>query len=226
MKLDYFAIKNETDKSSLVHGYCEHYEDAIELYLSKHNIKSLSLLEIGVYAGSSLRMWRDYFNDLRINYNIIGIDLNPSSMQANNQESGIFVEIGDQTDMAFLNDVVNRHGPFDIIIDDGSHIVEHQKKSFTFLFEYLKPGGIYIIEDVCTSYWSAFNERGNSSIVDFCKKLVDDVNFYGIAPDGKTDRNEKKLVQYARTNSLKINTSIRSVHFFNSTILIQKRIIM
>lgn len=223
MKLDYFAIKNGTDKSSLIHGYCNHYEDAIEIYLKRNNIDILSLLEIGVYSGSSLNMWSDYFNYIRVKNNIVGIDLNPSAIIAQSSERNIVVEIGDQTDVAFLNHIAGKYGPFDIIIDDGSHACEHQQKSFTFLFKFLKSGGIYIIEDVCTSYWPQFNNDGAFSAIEYCKKLVDDVNFQGIAPGGKVDRNECALVDYVNANNLNIVTSIRSIHFCNSTILIHKR---
>ncbi len=56
MKLDYYAIKHNTDKSSLHHGYCQHYEDALEIYLKRHQMECFTLLELGVKTGSSLRM--------------------------------------------------------------------------------------------------------------------------------------------------------------------------
>lgn len=222
MKLDYFAIKNKTDKSSLTHGYCEYYEDAIELYLKKNNVDSFSILEIGVYAGGSLNMWSDYLKSLRVKHKIVGVDLDPSSMSVQDFNRNIVIEIGDQADLQFLKYVVDQHGPFDVIIDDGSHMCEHQQKSFEFLFDFLKNSGIYIVEDVCTSYWPQYNNN-SKSMIEYCKSLIDDVNFRGIAPGGKADREEVALVNCVKTNKLDINTSIRSIHFCNSTILIYKR---
>jgi hypothetical protein len=222
MKLDYFAIKNKTDKSSLTHGYCMHYEDAIELYLKKNNIDSFLILEIGVYAGASLNMWSDYLKSLRIKHTIVGIDLDPSAMTSQNMNRNIFVEIGDQTDLLFLRKIIDKYGHFDVIIDDGSHVCMHQQMSFSFLFDFVKNGGIYIVEDACTSYWAQYNNNGTISMIEYCKSLIDDVNFHGIAPEGKVDREESRLIDYIEANNLKINTSIMSIHFCNSTILIHK----
>lgn len=223
MDLNYFAIKNKTDKSSLIHNYCDDYQEAIERYLSKSKVASLSVLEIGVNNGASLRMWSDYFISLHVNHRIVGVDINPEAKKSENQQRLISVEIGDQSDAAFLERVIAQHGPFDLVIDDGSHLSHHQQASFFFLFPHVKSGGIYIVEDVCTSYWNGYTNPGETTMVNFCKSLIDDVNFRGFAPEGKVDRNEKRLIEHAKKQGLEINTSIRSIHFFNSTIIIYRR---
>ena len=223
MNLDYFAIKNETDKSSLHHGYCQHYEDAIETYLKKNSVECFCLLEIGVKTGSSLNMWSDYLNHIEIRYKIVGIDIDPLALSVQNPSKNIFIEIGSQEDTVFLDGVVQKHGPFDIIVDDGSHICQHQAKSFCQLFAYLKSGGIYIVEDSCTSYWSEYNDNNSFSMVEYCKSLVDDVNFCGLIAGCTLDRNEGRLIEYVETNKLSVNTSVSSIHFCNSAILIYKR---
>ena len=168
-------------------------------------------------------MWHDYLTSQRIKNRVVGVDINPEARMRSDESRSIMVEIGDQTDANFLSDVSSRYGPFDIIIDDGSHICEHQRVSFEILFSQLKPRGIYIVEDVCTSYWGAFNGDGAFSMINYCKELVDDVNFYGLAPDGKVDRDELRLSHYVKTNELNIRSEIRTIQFCNSTILIQKR---
>lgn len=223
MSLDHFAIRNNTDKSSLHHDYCQYYEDAIEAYLKRHPVSSFSLLEIGVKEGGSLRMWSEYLDSIGLNHRIVGIDLDPLAVSAQNTDKNIFVEIGDQRDTAFLSRIVEEYGPFDMIVDDGSHVCKHQHKSFVALFSYLKRAGIYVVEDVCTSYWPEYNDQGRYSMIEFCKSLVDDINFHGITANGTLDRKEGLLIEHVIARRLDINTAIRSIHFFNSTILIHKR---
>ena len=134
MKLDEIAIANGTDKSSLCHDYCNDYDDAIKAYLKTFDVESVSLLEIGVWTGASLKMWKDYFSGIGVKHKIVGIDLNPNARQYADDLRDVFVEIGDQSDEGFLSNVAERHGPFDIILDDGSHFSDHQKKSFLCLF--------------------------------------------------------------------------------------------
>lgn len=118
--------------------------------------KPVRLLEIGVggYAkprmgGDSIRMWKRFFPKGRI----VTIDIHPKEIL---KERRIQFFQGDQADAAFLKKVHNAAGPFDIIIDDGSHVQSHIIASYETLFPLLKPGGIYIIEDTQTAYWSKY----------------------------------------------------------------------
>jgi hypothetical protein len=114
------------------------------------------LLEIGVggndkphHGGHSLRMWKRYFPKGQIT----GIDLYDKSAFI---ETRINIFKGDQSDADFLREVSQAEGPFDIVIDDGSHVQSHILASFEALFPLLNSGGIYVIEDTQTSYWPKF----------------------------------------------------------------------
>jgi hypothetical protein len=120
--------------------------------LGRWRERQLRLLEIGVggyfvrkMGGASLAMWADYFP----HGIIVGIDIAEKDL-----DLGPRVKIlqGSQIDKAFLTKVVTEHGPFDIIIDDGSHVPEHVVTSFDILFPTLLNPGIYIIEDVGTAF--------------------------------------------------------------------------
>lgn len=102
-----------------------------------------TLLEIGVWEGESLKLWQNMFPHTKI----WGVEINPQFQKEN-------VFIGNQSDGQFLKSVVEQIGVPDIIIDDGSHKVSDQQKSFKVLFPLMKSGGIYVIEDLCTSYWT------------------------------------------------------------------------
>ena len=115
------------------HSYIEHYyEDAFKPYRNKN----ITLLEIGIAQGQSLRMWREYFTNARI----IGYDIRDNGVQC----PGCELVYKDATNSNSFNEI----NELDIIIDDGSHQFDHQLKSLIFLFDKLKSGGLYVIEDV------------------------------------------------------------------------------
>ena len=119
------------------------------------------LLEIGVQTGNSLRMWADAFGDSEI----VGLDIvRPNTHMPNNVK---MIE-GNQSDVALLESL----GNFDVIIDDGSHMTSHQQKSFEVLWPQLNAGGIYVIEDLETSYISQFMDS-ELTTMEFLQRKLD-----------------------------------------------------
>src|SRR6185503_11070328 len=122
-------------------------------WFSDLRYKPVRLMEIGVggygrpnRGGNSLRMWKRYF-PLGL---ITGIDIHDKSAL---QERRIHIYTGNQSDREFMERVSGIEGPFDIIIDDGSHVQSDIINSFQILFPLMVSGGIYVIEDTQTSYW-------------------------------------------------------------------------
>lgn len=109
--------------------------------------KHPTVLEIGVSHGGSLQMWRDYFGR---GSTIIGLDIDERLRSL--EDPGFRVVIGDQSDPVFLKSLADQYGPFDIVIDDGSHAPAHQVASLTALWPHVKVGGVYLVEDLHTSY--------------------------------------------------------------------------
>jgi len=124
-----------TDKNT-GHSYGPVYEELLEA----RRETVTKVLEIGVFLGDSLRMWRDYFPHAQI----IGLDINPKR-QLN--EDRICSIVGSQNDPATLHQV-GALGPYDLIVDDGSHKASDQLTSLLYLWEFVKPGGVYVIEDL------------------------------------------------------------------------------
>lgn len=108
--------------------------------------KRIKLLEIGLLYGESLLAWRCFFPF----GTTVGIDIEPKEHLAGNRTRTYVADQGSASDLAA---VCQREGPFDIVIDDGSHLNHHQLFSFNQIFPSLKDGGLYIIEDVQTSFW-------------------------------------------------------------------------
>jgi hypothetical protein len=219
--LDSLAKKYGTDKSSDVHNYCVKYEK----YLPFNRYQDMNILEIGILDGKSLLTWKDYYYKAKI----VGIDINPDCKQFQNKENDISVEIGSQGNNVFLNDIMREYGPFDMILDDGSHMNEHVIFSFEHLFQSLKSGGVYIVEDVSTSYWSWYGGGLNNpmSMMEYFKKLADDINFRGIENLDNQEavwwRREDFLIPYTNKVLPDCRTDIESITFLNGIILIRKR---
>lgn len=136
-------------------------------------IRPLRMLEIGVLDGGSLQIWRKYFGPTAI---ITGVDINPRAAAIDDPD--IRVRIGSQDDPEFLRDVVAEMGGVDIVVDDGSHVVAHQRASFEILFPLLSDGGVYAVEDLHTSYWARWGGGygRTSSFIELSKKLIDDMH--------------------------------------------------
>lgn len=136
--------KYDTDKA--------HYLRWYDPFFGPLSGRPINLLEVGIYHGGSLLMWRDYFPQGTIN----GIDLIfPNDFQKTER---IRIFQGNQTDVVFLKSVAGEAAPdgFDIIIDDASHYGRYTKTTFWSLFNHLKPGGYYVIEDWGTGYRKDF----------------------------------------------------------------------
>ena len=139
MNLNDLALKYNNDKGSNWHDYMIEYEK----YLFPLKDKELSILELGVGAGASLKIWYDYFRNAKI----YGVDITPNCKNFENDRTKVF--IGRQQAIKFLENVTNKIGEkLDIIIDDCGHVPDNQIISFKYLYTKLKQEGIYIIEDI------------------------------------------------------------------------------
>lgn len=151
-----------------------HYLDIYDKYFASYRNTPVRMLEIGVFKGGSLDMWREYFG---ADASIFGIDVDPACAAYATPPNQI--RIGSQDDPHFLRSVVNEIGPLDIVLDDGSHIGRHQRISFDTLFPAVKEGGLYIIEDLHTSYWPVSHEGGyrrKGTAIELVKTLIDDMH--------------------------------------------------
>jgi len=158
MNLEELAIKYGTDKQCQDgHGYTPYYEK----YLEPVREKDITLLELGVREGWSMNMWTEYFP----NGEFWGIDndkegLCPKSFSCDR----VHFHLGSQDDKLFLENICNVAHGFDVIIDDASHISSLSIKSFEILFDHVKPGGIYIIEDLHVSGLPEYNPNNLSTL--------------------------------------------------------------
>lgn len=138
------ADKYQSDKGTLFFSHL--FTKIYDSYLFEKRNEVKKVLEIGIGQGGSLRMWRDYFP----NAEVYGIDIDSNVMFKEDRITTFIVNQGIRAHLEGL--LKTTGGDFDVIIDDGSHMIEHQQISFGYLFKYLKSGGLYIIEDLHTSF--------------------------------------------------------------------------
>jgi cephalosporin hydroxylase len=161
-------------KGVKVHKW-HHYIPVYERFFGPWRNRPLRFLEIGVSHGGSLAMWRQYFGPDAI---IFGIDINPDCAQYDGKHGQ--VRIGSQADPDFLKAVVSEMGGVDVILDDGSHRMEHIKASLETLFPLLSMGGTYMIEDLHTAYWKRFGGglKAPENFFNFIRTAVDDLHHW------------------------------------------------
>lgn len=184
----------------------DHYFEIYDRYFNKYRNKEVVILEIGVFHGGSLQMWKEYFGPKA---KIYGIDINPQCKQL--EENGIKIFIGSQSDRNFLNEVKSQIPPIDILIDDGGHTMEQQIVSYEMLFDSIKPNGIYLCEDLHTSYWLAFGGgcQRKGTFIEYSKKLIDKLNAF--------HSHESFFTADSFTKSS------FAIHYYDSILVVEKR---
>ncbi len=183
-----------------------HYFDIYERHFSSYRGAKVNIIEFGVSHGGSLRMWRDYFGQQA---RITGVDID--SRCASLAEDGIDVVIGDQENRAFLNDLAAKVGEIDIVIDDGGHTMAQQIATFEELWPRIRDGGIFLVEDLHTSYWPQYGGgyKRPGTFVEYAKNLVDQQNAWHSRESGQFT-----IDDYTR--------SIYGMHVYDSVIVFDK----
>ncbi len=194
-----------SNKGNLINKW-HHYFEIYDRHFSKYKGKDITLLEVGVFHGGSLQMWKNYFG---ANSKVYGIDINPECKKFEEGNTKIF--IGSQEDRSFLRDVLKQIPKLDILIDDGGHTMRQQIVSFEEMYDHIKEDGIYLCEDIHTSYWKKYGGgyKRRGSFIEFSKKLID--YLYSLYP----------LKGAPPVNSFSKSTN--SLHFYPGILVIEKR---
>ncbi|MDT0469671.1 hypothetical protein [Streptomyces gibsoniae] len=206
------AVRCGTDKWGALHQYPQHYER----HFAPLRDRRLTILEIGIggyddpeKGGASLRMWKQFFPRALI-YGIDIVDKRPLDAPR------LTTVTADQSKPEQLIAFAERHGPFDIVIDDGSHISQDVITTFRHLFPYVRPtGGLYVIEDLHTAYWPGVFHGNDTDLSDpnytvgFLKTLIDGLH------------HEEFLSSDAR-EPLATDTQIKGMHLYRNIAVIEK----
>lgn len=193
------------NEGRLIHKWM-HYFDIYDRHFSAYRGRPVTVLEFGVSHGGSVQMWKKYFGRKA---RIIGVDIDPRCAALG--EDQIEIIIGDQEDREFLRSLRERVGRVDVVIEDGGHTMTQQINTFEEVWPLVKNGGVYLVEDLHTSYWDSYGggRKRPGTFIEYAKDLVDQLNAWHSRekPDFAVD-------QYSR--------SIRGMHVYDSIIVFDK----
>jgi hypothetical protein len=181
-----------------------HYFEIYERHFGRFRGQEVHLLEIGVYSGGSLGMWREYFGP---RCKVYGVDIEPSCKAYEGESVRVF--IGDQADRNLWQRVKQEVPVLDIVIDDGGHLAEQQIVTLEELLPHLRAGGVYLCEDV----FMVFNEFSS-----YVHGLAQNLNALDL--EQNVDDNERRLV--CKVNSLQ--SAIGSIHLYPFVTLIERSV--
>lgn len=217
--IDDLALAAGTDKSSAYHNYTKIYAQ----YFDSIRMQPLKFLEIGIFKGDSVKLWENYFPNADLHFvDITSIYIKYFSPRAQ-------YHFADQENFTEMENLAASLGSnFDIIIDDGGHTMKQQITSLKALFPHLKSGGLYVIEDLHTSYWKGYGGRGDfdqpkagkGTAVRYLQNLIDDLNYMS-ARTMCADA-DKIPSEFKQQMSL-FQEHIDSIHFYKSLCIIIKR---
>jgi hypothetical protein len=172
-----------------------------EALLEKFVDREITFVEVGVFNGGSLFMWREFFGPKA---RIIGIDLNPDALEWT--KNGFEIYIGDQSSDTFWVNLYQKIGKVDVLIDDGGHTNRQQIVTCHHAIENINDGGVLIVEDIHTNYFREFGNPSQYSFLSFANKIVESVNSRAYA-----------LLQ----RRIRYSSRVYSVSFFESMVVFQ-----
>ena len=177
------------------------YFHAYEGLLSTYVGKPITFVEVGVYNGGSLFMWREFFGKQA---RTIGIDFNPKAKRW--EDDGFEIWTGNQADPAFWREFLSAVGDIDVCLDDGGHSNLQQIQTVVSVTPHIKDGGLMIVEDTHASYMTQFGNPSRHSFMNFAFDVVDSINSRFPAVDSSTN----SLNQYV--SSVSFHESIVAFH--------------
>ena len=210
----------EIGKTKPLLGKWYHYYEIYEELLSKFRGKPVKVLEIGVYYGDSLRLWKEYLGPDSV---VVGLDIIKDCMESDDPDNGVHVRLGDQANHDDLQKVVEEFGPFDVIIDDGCHETMHQYMSFVYLFRNgLKDDGLYIVEDMHSNLWKRYI-TSNVSFLSTCRQLTE--LMYGSYSESDQPQDYYRGRSFAENRTMEYYEAwVYSVQFFDSIVAIRRKL--
>jgi hypothetical protein len=181
-----------------------HYFPIYHRHLERFRGRAVRVLEIGVYRAGGLNMWQDYFG---ADATIVGVDVDPAAQRA--AGDAFVVELGDQEDPEFLRHISEKHGPFDVVIDDGGHSMRQQIVTSETLFPLLAEDGVLLVEDTHTSYWSTYGggRSASGSFLRWAQGHIDDLHSFH-------DTSVDSTSAWA--------TGLGAVHFYDSIVVFDR----
>ncbi|MBU1099121.1 MAG: class I SAM-dependent methyltransferase [Bacteroidetes bacterium] len=190
----------------LIHKF-QNYFEIYDRHFSRYRGKEVIVVEFGVSQGGSLLMWKNYFGPKA---KIYGVDIFPDCKKL--EEDQIEIIIGDQDDRKFLASLRERIPKIDILIDDGGHKMKQQINTYEELFHHMDKNGVYLCEDLHTSYsfkWGG-GYKSRHSFIEYSKNFIDQIHAWYSFQRGRL-----KISDFTK--------SVHSLHYYTNVLVIEKR---
>ena len=193
------------NQGRLIHKWM-HYFDIYDRHFAPYRKGPITVVEFGVSHGGSLQMWKKYFGRKA---RIVGVDVDPRCKDL--AEDQVEVIIGDQEDRDFLRTLREHVGPIDVLIEDGGHTMGQQIATFEEMWPAVRDGGVYLVEDLHTSYWPNYGGgyELDGTFIEYAKHLIDQQNAWH-----SRDKARFAPDEYTQT--------IRGMHVYDSVIVFDK----
>lgn len=208
------GLRHSTDKVGIDTFNHRNFLDIYERHFDHLRNEPVNIMELGILNGSSLRVWKDYFEK----GNVVGVDIDPARKV--HEQDRVKVYIGSQDSLELSKQIQSDYSQgFDIIIDDASHINSLTFRSFNLYFPQVKPGGYYVIEDTHCTYGDKFQPEFDKYAKDW-----PGIN-YNTGTDFKNHRGDFDLFLLSKIEDLdRHKGEIYSIHVYCETIVIEKTI--
>jgi hypothetical protein len=206
-ELDKIGVRFQTDKSSLHHDFLRFYERRLARFRQQEAV----IFEFGVHQGASIRTLAEFFPHGKV----VGVDINLENIEGLPRNAALVA--GDATSLPSLKSLIDGFGWPDIVIDDASHRWDHQIQTLQYVWPFLKPGGVYIVEALDTSfaiYGRTFEGYSQITTFNYIAKLA-----RYVACGGAFGDIEKPFDNFIATEGPNVST----VEFYRRAVLITKR---
>lgn len=185
-------------------GKWEHFFEIYDKHFGGLRNKKVCVWEIGVAGGGSSHLWRRYFGPRAT---VVGIDIDKDCLAI--ADDSVVVRIGHQADHHFLQSLTDEFGLPDIVIDDGSHIMQDVITTFSYLYPQLNSNSFYAIEDMHTAllpHYGGGDLMSNDNVIGFSKGAIDSLykNWFG------------------RTSQNKVFDDTYGIYYYDSLIIFEK----
>ena len=204
----------------LIHKW-RHYFEIYDRHFARFRGRPVNIVEVGVYKGGSLQMWKHYFGPQA---RIVGVDIDPEC--AAFAEEQVEIIIGSQEDRTFLRSLTERIPIIDILIDDGGHTMAQQITTFEELFPRVASDGVYLCEDLHTSYWPTYGGgyRSPGSFIEYSKNFIDYINaWHAEEPEALRHHSNERRPPAQKLSVSDFTRTAHSLHYYDSILVIEKR---
>jgi hypothetical protein len=203
--LDSLGLRYKTDKASSDHNYLSSYEE----FLPVKREDSFTFVEIGVFRGASALMWSEWFP----NASVVGLDVKPPKLRST--PKNLTLVVGNATIDITVERLSKKFVAPLVVLDDGSHLWDQQRAALQRFWPWLKSGGIYIIEDLQSSFEAGFAKEDAFSFVDLMVKLAQSLQLRG--------DELKRFQRLGPSWFVDLAREVRSVNFMHGAVLIRKK---